>query len=120
MEIKFRVWDSDDMFYFNKYVFNTELFEMSWECANPPEIGAFGTRLDDNAVIMQYTGLKDKNGKEIYEGDIVSINHKNHVGTVKYGNGSYWIDEGKHGENNWKLNVTSAKKVIGNIYEEVS
>jgi uncharacterized phage protein (TIGR01671 family) len=59
-EIKFRVWHYNEMVYFEpqdswqalKYHFD--------ECDDRPE------------WLMQYTGLKDKNGKEIYEGDILN------------------------------------------------
>lgn len=81
----------------------------------------------DKYILMQYTGLKDKNGKEIYEGDLIEredmAGHKNTV-KVKFG----WhgnIDRGTefYGYNlNWseedfgKGKLTSTE-VVGNIYE---
>lgn len=47
----------------------------------------------DNGTIGQFTGLRDKNGKEIYEGDIIS--NESYKGIVVYKNGSFVLDLGK-------------------------
>ena len=65
-EIKFRAWD-------------TELKKMF-----PPEdiIGLEGNtskNVPDYLILLQYTGLKDKDGKEIYENDIIEIKHPDFV-----------------------------------------
>ena len=93
----------------------------------------------DEMIVMplQFTGLTDKNGKEIYEGDIVrSFDNINRVSdphlsvseptykttSVEYYNGAFRLtcSEFKHGcgiVNNYAGAMAKDLEVIGNIYE---
>lgn len=69
-----------------------------------------------DVVTMQCTGLKDKNGKLIYEGDIVKQN--NTIYSVNWFNGSFCFKDTLNGKNYTVEFVMSEKQeVIGNIYE---
>jgi len=116
-EIKFRGWNLVD----KRWDKTSKVFGMNdyfKELGN----GVFRFNRGD-VILMQYTGLKDKNGKEIYEGDIV-LRPKGNIlkgeqwneviRAVEYNNyhgGFCWAD--------WRLDkeIASKGKVIGNIYE---
>jgi uncharacterized phage protein (TIGR01671 family) len=116
MEIKYRTWDIEAKRWADH---NQQLSEVPVSSSvNPPSVLTIG---DDRYVLMPYTGLKDKNGKEIYEGDILKNNELWEVRYAPTLARFMMINTGKsedtyRGENMSALALMDFE-VVGNIFE---
>ncbi|MCI7206453.1 MAG: YopX family protein [Clostridium sp.] len=86
-EIKFRAWHKDLKKMFKIGQITLEKGTWNFEPNDRDFIG-MSIPSQPSFVLMQYTGLHDKNGKEIYEGDILKVYYKgmSEVGYVEYDN----------------------------------
>ena len=116
-EIKYRIWDFDkkEMIYPDDstlIVLSNKGNYYTWDLRDEPEIFT-------NIELMQYTGLRDKNGKEIFEGDIVHSNRyeiNKELYVIKYISPAYYlINEIYNLESIFKN--SSDFEIIGNKFE---
>ena len=116
-EIKFRAWDN-----VQEVMLSVENIDFRNDLITFNEDDNSLTDTFEMITLMQYTGMKDKNGKEIYEGDIVGSLHMR--AEVIFEDGSFrfkWLDKitkrvRKYNEPMFK-NTNIVIEVMGNIYE---
>ena len=117
-EILFRVWDQNEEI----MLYSDEPSDQFIWFIEPNGIriheldGCSGGQDLRNFVVMQFTGLLDKNGKKIFEGDIV-ISKEKTVFVVEYWNewASFAIVKNGHGYN---LTDFDELKITGNIHDK--
>lgn len=140
--IKFRAWDKHENRWYEPIfrAYENEVYELLITFSGELERRTMQPILEHESLfperyeLMQFTGLYDKSGKEIYEGDIVQYqgqsfvesiigeHPKTHVSEIKWHEEELKWALYHHDKDDWTTNLTKSGddqqfEVIGNIYE---
>ena len=128
-EIKFRAWDTKNKKFIEgvppkEYMLDSDEWDHH-DCEDDPCFYphyVFKSRsLNDRVVFQQYTECKDKNGKEIYEGDI--LKHTNlgmsRNGLVKFYAGAFFVEWSDQTDDMLGYLLTNGIEIVGNIFETI-
>lgn len=121
-KIKFRIWDKIEERYVKRVQGLSKDSTLSVSLLGGVEAwDEYGNEvglIDENFIIEQYTGINDKNQKEIYEGDILEFNGER--GFVHFCAGAFFVDGAGPMYDHVKSvtpDILEDWVVIGNIYE---
>ena len=121
--IKFRVWDKEQKVMLSWEQLMDVKYNERWFIDNTGKNYINCIFKDTSYIFEQYTGLNDKFGKEIYEGDILNqypgfaCTWKKRVCSVEYGDASFWM---KVGNSSFIFSDRECTfDVIGNIHQNL-
>ena len=123
-EIKFRAYSSNNHKMYPVSNIEWDIDGRIWVTADDGKNGI--ELIDEEAHLMQFTGLHDKNGREIYEGDIIVTHPKSRYeapksGVVQFGGSCPSFEyktEDREEYDIWSSNAYRTYEVIGNIFED--
>lgn len=116
-EIKFRVWNRDRKMFIINGMTPKQIQDDAIQSLELPLLTS------EDCAWQQYTGFKDKNGIEIYDGDLIylknSFMYPKMISEIIWDNG--WFADNKKLLVRWciSVNFTSSVKIVGNIFEGV-